>query len=212
MAGTLNKESENYIMDMTLYALLMKKIKEINDIVSTIPNPLVYRGSIANIDELPASPKVGDMYNIETKSIYGEPGMNVAWNGDNWDTLGAAIDMSNFYTKTESDVKFGYLAPEILDATGDTISWDVSTSDNASVTLTETKAISITNGQEGKVISISCYGGTLDFSDTTQYNKSTVLSYLQPIVEYEHITYTLIYNNGKWDVTACIFAGGSANV
>ena len=43
------------------------------------------------------------MYNIESKSIYGEAGMNVAWNGVVWDTMGAPIDMSLYLTKEEAE-------------------------------------------------------------------------------------------------------------
>jgi len=47
-----------------------------------------YKGSVASASALPASPDTGDVYNIETSSIYGGPGANVAWNGTAWDSLG----------------------------------------------------------------------------------------------------------------------------
>lgn len=89
-------------------AICLKKINKLKTKVDSIPAALVFKESIDSVDKLPASPHVGDMYNITVKSIYGEPGMNVAWNGTEWDALGSTIDMSQYYTKTETDNKFSY--------------------------------------------------------------------------------------------------------
>ena len=64
-------------------------------------SPVRYRGTVATADLLPLNPDIGDMYNIESKSIYGEAGMNVAWNGVVWDTMGAPIDMSLYIKSSE---------------------------------------------------------------------------------------------------------------
>ena len=61
--------------------------------------PILYKGSVVTADQLPLSPSVGDMYNIEQKSIYGGAGMNVVWNGTSWDSLGSIGDI------TEEQVK-----------------------------------------------------------------------------------------------------------
>lgn len=61
--------------------------------------PILYKGSVVTADLLPLSPSVGDMYNIEQKSIYGGAGMNVVWNGTSWDSLGSIGDI------TEEQVK-----------------------------------------------------------------------------------------------------------
>ena len=61
--------------------------------------PILYKGSVVTSDLLPLSPSVGDMYNIEQKSIYGGAGMNVVWNGTSWDSLGSIGDI------TEEQVK-----------------------------------------------------------------------------------------------------------
>ena len=48
-----------------------------------------YCGSVASSDKLPTTgQRVGDVYNIEAASKYGGAGMNVAWNGSDWDPLG----------------------------------------------------------------------------------------------------------------------------
>ena len=75
-----------------------------------------YKGSVATKSNLPSEGMiVGDVYNLE------DSGMNVAWNGGEWDNLGAIVDLtpyltqdsaadlyatkSNTYTKTEIDSK-----------------------------------------------------------------------------------------------------------
>lgn len=81
-----------------VYAILNGKIKKISGDVSGIATPLIFKGSVATADLLPASPETGWMYNIESKSIYGEPGTNVAWTGTTWDSLGTTIDLSLYMT------------------------------------------------------------------------------------------------------------------
>jgi hypothetical protein len=78
-------------------------------------SPVRYRGTVATADLLPLNPDIGDMYNIESKSIYGEAGMNVAWNGVVWDTMGAPIDMSLYLTKEEAETVIQRLVTEYFE-------------------------------------------------------------------------------------------------
>lgn len=80
-----------------VYAILKHQI---SDMESQLNHPVRYKGTVSTSDLLPLNPAIGDMYNIESKSIYGEAGMNVAWNGVTWDTMGAPIDMS-LYIKSD---------------------------------------------------------------------------------------------------------------
>lgn len=81
-----------------VYAILKRQI---SDMEAKLNSPVRYRGTVATADLLPLNPDIGDMYNIESKSIYGEAGMNVAWNGVVWDTMGAPIDMSLYIKSSE---------------------------------------------------------------------------------------------------------------
>ena len=55
-----------------------------------------YKGSVANKEALPTSDQVvGDTYNLE------DSGMNVAWNGTEWDDLGAIIDLTGYVKETD---------------------------------------------------------------------------------------------------------------
>jgi hypothetical protein len=90
------KEKRMALTAKKVYAILKRQI---SDMESQLNHPVRYKGTVATADLLPLNPAIGDMYNIEQKSIYGEAGMNVAWNGVVWDTMGAPIDMS-LYIKT----------------------------------------------------------------------------------------------------------------
>lgn len=81
-----------------VYAILKRQI---SDMEAKIKTPIIYRGTVATADLLPLNPDIGDMYNIESKSVYGEAGMNVAWNGVVWDTMGAPIDMALYIKSSE---------------------------------------------------------------------------------------------------------------
>ena len=57
-----------------------------------------YKGSVATYADLPSTGQVvGDVYNVE------EDGSNYAWNGTIWDKLGGDIDLSDYYTKNQTD-------------------------------------------------------------------------------------------------------------
>ena len=90
-----------------VYAILKRQI---SDMGAKLKSPVRYRGTVATADLLPLNPDIGDMYNIESKSVYGEAGMNVAWNGVVWDTMGAPIDMSLYFK--EGDIPEWALQPE----------------------------------------------------------------------------------------------------
>ena len=95
-----------------VYAILKKKIGVLEE---QTRHPIRYKGSVNSALELPGNPEIGDMYNISQKSIYGEAGMNVAWNGVVWDTMGASIDMSLYFTKEESDTTIQNMVNEYFE-------------------------------------------------------------------------------------------------
>ena len=95
-----------------VYAILKRQI---SDMQAKLNSPVRYRGTVATADLLPLNPDIGDMYNIESKSVYGEAGMNVAWNGVVWDTMGAPIDMSLYLTKEGADTTIQNMVNEYLE-------------------------------------------------------------------------------------------------
>lgn len=57
-----------------------------------------YKGTVATYQDLPSTDlTIGDVYNVE------EDGSNYAWTGNSWDKLGGDIDLSEYYTKTQTD-------------------------------------------------------------------------------------------------------------
>lgn len=95
-----------------VYAILKRQI---SDMEAKLNSPVRYRGTVATADLLPLNPDIGDMYNIESKSVYGEAGMNVAWNGVVWDAMGAPIDMSLYLTKEEAEAVIQRLVTEYFE-------------------------------------------------------------------------------------------------
>lgn len=79
-----------------------------------LTSSMTYKGSKTYYADLPTvDNKTGDVWNVvdydSTKTNWGH---NYAWNGENWDDLGGNVDLSNYYTKTQSDSN--YLASSTL--------------------------------------------------------------------------------------------------
>lgn len=87
-----------------VYAVLNGKIKKLSGDVSDLGTPLFYAGSVTTADLLPVSPKLGAVYNIEQKSVYGEAGTNVAWNGTFWDALGPTFDIELLKDQIKAEI------------------------------------------------------------------------------------------------------------
>lgn len=67
---------------------------------SAVASVYKYKGSVANQAALPSSNQVvGDVYNVENT------GDNFAWTGNAWDKLAGTVDLSNYATKAQVNVK-----------------------------------------------------------------------------------------------------------
>ena len=68
------------------------------EIDSKVSSVYKYKGTVASYSNLPSTDlTVGDVYNVEST------GDNYAWTGTVWDKLGGDIDLSEYYTKTQTD-------------------------------------------------------------------------------------------------------------
>ena len=66
---------------------------------SDVINIYRYKGSVDTESALPTSnQEIGDTYNIVAKSSFGAKGMNVAWNGTDWDALGEKFEIEEMTT------------------------------------------------------------------------------------------------------------------
>ena len=95
-----------------VYAILKHQISNME---AKLNSPVRYKGTVATADLLPLNPDIGDMYNIKSKSTYGEAGTNVAWNGVVWDTMGTPIDMSLYLTEEEANTIIPKLVTEYFE-------------------------------------------------------------------------------------------------
>ena len=72
---------------------------QVGDKVSTA---YIYKGSVNTEEELPIEGNnIGDVYNIIAESIYGSAGVNVAWNGSGWDSLGGIFNTSDIESQIQ---------------------------------------------------------------------------------------------------------------
>lgn len=93
-------ESKAVNIDLSVYA---KK--------ADLSSAYVYKGSVDDTTGLPSGANTGDVYNINNQFTFNgkvyPAGTNVAWNGTAWDPLGGTVDLSVYYTKTETDGLLG---------------------------------------------------------------------------------------------------------
>lgn len=86
--------------DVSDLANYYKKTETYNktEIDSKISSVYKYKGTVATYADLPSTDlTIGDVYNVESD------GSNYAWTGTTWDKLGGDIDLSEYYTKTQTD-------------------------------------------------------------------------------------------------------------
>ena len=108
-------EQVNAKLDTTVY----EADKETFALKSDITSVYRFKGSVATADALPEDAEVGDVYNVESD------GNNYAYTGTSWDSLGATIDLTQFYTKTEVDSKLDEKQP-----TGDYVEYKTFRTEN----------------------------------------------------------------------------------
>lgn len=116
------------------------------EIDSKLTSAMTYKGTVATVADLPSiGNKVGDVYNVTAT------GDNYAWDGSNWDQLSGVVDLSNYYTKTETNAE--------LDTKVDKVSGKgLSTEDFT--TADKTKLNGIESGAEANTIESISVNGT----------------------------------------------------
>lgn len=76
---------------------------------ATVSGAYIYKGTVSVASELPTSGvEIGAVYNIESDSEYGAAGVNVAWNGTSWDSLGGIFnikDVTDRVSANEANIK-----------------------------------------------------------------------------------------------------------
>ena len=76
----------------------VKNVYNKEEIDSIVASSFHYKGSVATENDLPTeNNKIGDVWNILNT------GSNFAWDGTTWDDLAGVVDLSNYYSKTETN-------------------------------------------------------------------------------------------------------------
>lgn len=72
---------------------------EVQSLIDTaVTSAYKYKGSVATVNDLPASGNTtGDVYDVQAT------GMNYAWNGSAWDSLGQIVDTSVLWTSASGE-------------------------------------------------------------------------------------------------------------
>lgn len=101
---TVKSFTANSASDVTCNIEVPTTVAQLSDagdyaLKTDIANAYIYRGSVANKAALPTGATAGDVYNVE------DTGMNWAWNGAEWDNLGAIYSF-DFAENTDIDEMF----------------------------------------------------------------------------------------------------------
>lgn len=119
-----------------------------------------YKGSVATYENLPTTGlTTGDVYNVEAAHGSYPAGTNYAWTGTAWDPLGGTVDLSSYYTKTETN---NLLDDKVDVETGKGLSTnDYTTNEKNKLSGIETSA------QVNKIESITLNGTTQTITNKT---------------------------------------------
>lgn len=110
-----------------------------------------YKGSVATYQDLPYSGlTIGDVYNVESN------GKNYAWNGTAWDDLGGNVDLSNYYTKTQTD---GFLNNKVDKVEGKGLSTNDYTAEDKQKVSSSILATSYATSSTGGTIKVKSENG-----------------------------------------------------
>lgn len=105
---------------------------------ATVSGAYIYKSTVKVASELPTSGvEIGSVYNIESDSEYGAAGVNVAWNGTSWDSLGGIFnikDVTDRVSTNEANIKDLQSRTQTLEGIG--ISGRLNTLENAIDTIT----------------------------------------------------------------------------
>lgn len=119
---------------------------EIETLKTNLSAALTYKGSVADFASLPTNAQKGDTYNVVAANGNIPAGTNYAWNGTEWDPLGGTVDLSSYYTKTQTD---SAIETAVSEVSGDLTVLETTVADHTSklniITGTEETSGSLAN-------------------------------------------------------------------
>jgi len=75
-----------------------------NAINATVSSAVTYKGSLTSANLPTSGQSVGDMYNLTDDSNYGPAGMNVIWNGTDWDAAGSTLSVESITAEEVAEI------------------------------------------------------------------------------------------------------------
>lgn len=153
-AGIVTAEDKKAITNLdTTYA----KKADVDNLKTSLSAVYTYKGSVNTYDDLPTEVATGDTYNVVAAHGSIPAGTNYAWNGESWDALGGSVDLSTYYTKSETD--------KAISGAVSKVSEDVSTLKKS--VAQNTSALNVLNGTEETAGSLAnTLKITKDYTDT----------------------------------------------
>lgn len=153
-AGIVTAEDKKAITNFdTTYA----KKADVDNLKTSLSAVYTYKGSVNTYDDLPTEVAIGDTYNVVAAHGSIPAGTNYAWNGESWDALGGSVDLSTYYTKSETD--------KAISGAVSKVSEDVSTLKKS--VAQNTSALNVLNGTEETAGSLAnTLKITKDYTDT----------------------------------------------
>ena len=153
-AGIVTAEDKKAITNLdTTYA----KKADVDNLKTSLSAVYTYKGSVNTYDDLPTEVVIGDTYNVVTAYGNTPAGTNYAWNGESWDALGGSVDLSTYYTRSETD--------KAISGAVSKVSEDVSTLKKS--VAQNTSALNVLNGTEETAGSLAnTLKITKDYTDT----------------------------------------------
>lgn len=125
------------------------------EIVDTLGAVMHYKGSVATFEDLPTTgQELGDVWNILSD------GSNYAWDGNDWDAVGGAVDMSAYRTAAEQDIVDATKQDKLtaIDAGVDMEIVEAQQSETEK-TVSGTDSLSLTDAKENSLTSVKLFGG-----------------------------------------------------
>lgn len=96
-SGTVVKKDASETLQKKLTAGYNISINDETNTISCDITTMQMKGSVETVEDLPTTGNVkGDVWNITTTN------QNYCWNGSSWFIIGSSVDLTNYYTKSET--------------------------------------------------------------------------------------------------------------
>ncbi|MCQ2082524.1 MAG: hypothetical protein MJZ11_12790 [Lachnospiraceae bacterium] len=101
----LSLDEAGNVIKVNMLDVVQKKLTEgynitisADGVISCDIKTMTFKGSVSTFADLPETGNTtGDVWNVTTTN------QNYCWDGENWIVVGSSVDLTNYYTKTQTD-------------------------------------------------------------------------------------------------------------